>query len=156
MIKQLLLGLWAYDGWNNLNYVSGEMKHPHRDLPRVMFFGIPIVIICYLLANVAYLAVLRPGVVMHTNTVAMDFGNKLFGPVGGIILAVCVALSCFGVSRTSSGRKRSLVNALSYGDSLPMQVCLRERVSFTCHPSKVIFLASLANWVHPDKHLWWR
>lgn len=74
------------------------MKHPDRDLPRVIFFGIPIVILCYLLANIAYLAILRPEVVMHTNTVAMDLGRKWFGPAGGIVIAVCVALSCFGVS----------------------------------------------------------
>lgn len=91
-------GLWAYDGWNNLNYVSGEMKDPHRDLPRVIIFGIPLVIACYMLSNVAYLAALRPEVVMHTNTVSMDFGKKIFGPAGGIIFAVCVALSCFGVN----------------------------------------------------------
>ncbi|KAI7870117.1 amino acid/polyamine transporter I [Spinellus fusiger] len=94
----LYSGLWAYDGWNNLNYVSGEMKNPHRDLPRVIFFGFPLVILSYLLANVAYLAALRPEVVMHTNTVVMDFGKKLFGPVGGILFALCVALSCFGVT----------------------------------------------------------
>ncbi|KAG2223906.1 hypothetical protein INT45_009358 [Circinella minor] len=94
-------GLWAYDGWNNLNYVSGEMKHPHKDLPRAIFIGIPIVIVCYLFSNVAYLAVLRPQVVMHTNTVAMDFGKKIFGPVGGILLAVCVALSCFGTANAT-------------------------------------------------------
>ncbi|GAA5797944.1 hypothetical protein HPULCUR_003342 [Helicostylum pulchrum] len=84
-------GLWAYDGWNNLNYVSGEMKDPHRDLPRVIIFGIPLVILCYMLSNVAYLAALRPEVVMHTNTISMDFGKKIFGPAGGIIFAVCSA-----------------------------------------------------------------
>ncbi|GAN02973.1 L-methionine transporter [Mucor ambiguus] len=94
-------GLWAYEGWNNLNYVSGEMKDPHRDLPRVIIFGIPLVIFCYMLSNVAYLAALRPEVVMHTNTVAMDFGKKIFGPAGGIIFAVCVALSCFGSANAS-------------------------------------------------------
>ncbi|KAF7732296.1 hypothetical protein EC973_005192 [Apophysomyces ossiformis] len=97
----LYSGLWAYDGWNNLNYVSGEMNNPHRDLPRVIFFGFPLVVVCYLLANVAYLAVLRSEVVMHTNTVAMDFGKKIFGPVGGILFAVCVALSCFGTANAS-------------------------------------------------------
>lgn len=73
------------------------MKDPHRDLPRVIIFGIPLVILCYMLSNVAYLAALRPEVVMHTNTISMDFGKKIFGPAGGIIFAVCVALSCFGV-----------------------------------------------------------
>ncbi|KAI8976081.1 amino acid/polyamine transporter I [Pilobolus umbonatus] len=94
-------GLWAYDGWNNLNYVSGEMKDPHRDLPRVIIFGIPIVIVSYLLSNVAYFAVLRPEVVIHTKTISMDLGNKMFGPIGGIIFAVCVALSCFGSANAS-------------------------------------------------------
>ncbi|ORY99407.1 amino acid permease-domain-containing protein [Syncephalastrum racemosum] len=98
----LYSGLWAYDGWNNLNYVSGEMKQPHRDLPRVIIFGIPVVIVCYLLSNVAYLAVLRPEVVIHTNTVAMDFGKKLIGPAGGIVLAVFVALSCFGSANATA------------------------------------------------------
>ncbi|KAG1551506.1 hypothetical protein G6F49_008965 [Rhizopus delemar] len=47
-------------------------------------------------ANVAYLAVLKPEVIIHTNTVSMDFGKKMFGPAGGILFAICVALSCFG------------------------------------------------------------
>lgn len=67
----LYSGLWAYDGWNNLNYVSSEMKNPTRDLPRVIFAGVPIVIIFYLLANTAYYAVLPESVVMNTNTVAI-------------------------------------------------------------------------------------
>lgn len=67
----LYSGLWAYDGWNNLNYVSSEMKNPTRDLPRVIFAGVPIVIIFYLLANTAYYAVLPEEVVMNTNTVAI-------------------------------------------------------------------------------------
>ncbi|OBZ84424.1 b(0,+)-type amino acid transporter 1 [Choanephora cucurbitarum] len=94
-------GLWAYDGWNNLNYVSGEMKDPHRDLPRVIIFGIPLVVVCYMLSNVAYLATLRPEVVMHTNTVSMDLGKKIFGPAGGIVFAICVAFSCFGSANAS-------------------------------------------------------
>lgn len=67
----LYSGLWAYDGWNNLNYVSSEMKNPTKDLPRVIFAGVPIVIIFYLLANTAYYAVLPAEVVMSTNTVAI-------------------------------------------------------------------------------------
>lgn len=67
----LYSGLWAYDGWNNLNYVSSEMKNPTKDLPRVIFAGVPIVVIFYLLANTAYYAVLPEEVVMNTNTVAI-------------------------------------------------------------------------------------
>ncbi|KAG0234672.1 hypothetical protein BGW42_006292 [Actinomortierella wolfii] len=94
----LYTGLWAYDGWNNLNYVSGEMKNPIKDLPKVIFAGVPIVIVLYLLANTAYYAVLPTSVVMNTNTVAIDFGKQLFGPTGGVLFAICVACSCFGAA----------------------------------------------------------
>ncbi|GBB89743.1 hypothetical protein RclHR1_16520003 [Rhizophagus clarus] len=94
-------GLWAYDGWNNLNYVAGEMKNPARDLPRVIMVGLPIVIVCYTLANVAYYAVLPSSIVTQTNTIALDFGRKIFGHVGGIIFALCVAASCFGAANGS-------------------------------------------------------
>ncbi|KAF9547973.1 hypothetical protein EC957_007486 [Mortierella hygrophila] len=97
----LYSGLWAYDGWNNLNYVSSEMKNPTRDLPRVIFAGVPIVIIFYLLANTAYYAVLPEEVVMNTNTVAIEFGKQMFGSTGGVLFAICVACSCFGAANGS-------------------------------------------------------
>lgn len=31
-----------------------------------------------------------------SNTVALDFGRALFGPVGGMVFALMVAISCFG------------------------------------------------------------
>jgi amino acid transporter len=54
----LYAGLWAYDGWDNTNYVVGEMIHPARDLPRVVHTSFPVVIISYILANLAYIFVL--------------------------------------------------------------------------------------------------
>ncbi|KAG0307953.1 hypothetical protein BGZ98_009337 [Dissophora globulifera] len=97
----LYSGLWAYDGWNNLNYVSTEMKNPTKDLPRVIFAGVPIVIIFYLLANTAYYAVLPEATIMSTNTVAIDFGKQMFGNTGGVLFALCVACSCFGAANGS-------------------------------------------------------
>ncbi|CAG8565040.1 1260_t:CDS:2 [Paraglomus occultum] len=94
-------GLWAYDGWNNLNFVAGEMKNPARDLPRVTMVGLPIVILCYLLTNVAYYAVLPSSVVTKTNTIALDFGRQVFGGAGGILFALLVAASCFGAANGS-------------------------------------------------------
>jgi amino acid transporter len=38
--------------------VTAELKNPARDLPRAIFFGIPAVMIIYVFANVAYLAIL--------------------------------------------------------------------------------------------------
>jgi basic amino acid/polyamine antiporter, APA family len=50
--------LWAFDGWADLAFVSGEVRDPRRVLPRALIIGTAAVIAIYLLANVAYLAVM--------------------------------------------------------------------------------------------------
>lgn len=92
----LYAGLWAYDGWDNTNYVVGEMIHPSRDLPRVVHTSFPVVIICYILANMAYIFVLPTAVINKSNTIAVAFGGTVLGPVGSLLLALAVSGSCFG------------------------------------------------------------
>ncbi|QPG97239.1 hypothetical protein C2857_006014 [Epichloe festucae Fl1] len=95
-------GLWAYDGWDNTNYVVGEFRNPSRDLPRVIHSAMPLVIVSYVLANVAYFLVLPVEDVNSSNTVAVMFGSKVFGPVGSIILALMVSASCLGALTSST------------------------------------------------------
>jgi len=89
-------GLWAYDGWDQANYVGGEMVNPEKNIPRVIHFSMGLVTLLFMLANVAYFVVLDKDTVGKTNTVALDFGRALFGPIGGALFAVMVAVSCFG------------------------------------------------------------
>ena len=89
----LYAGLWAFDGWDNTNYVTGEFKNPSRDLPRVIHTAMPLVILCYLLANVSYIFVLPLSQINSSNTVAVQFGNKVFGPWGSLVLAIIVSAS---------------------------------------------------------------
>lgn len=92
----LYAGLWAYDGWDNTNYVVGEMIHPARDLPRTIHTSLPLVITSYLLANLAYIFVLPHEIINASNTVAVAFGSTVFGPLGSLFLALTVGASCFG------------------------------------------------------------
>ncbi|KAI0670298.1 amino acid transporter [Trametes maxima] len=92
----LYSGLWAFDGWDQANYVGGEMKNPEKDIPRAIHSSMCIVMLLFILANVAYFAVLDKATVGLSNTVALDFGRALFGPVGGVVFAAMVAFSCFG------------------------------------------------------------
>ncbi|KAK9350950.1 amino acid permease-domain-containing protein [Lipomyces doorenjongii] len=92
----LYAGLWAFDGWDNLNYVAAEMKNPSKDLPLVIHLAMPIVIICYMAANLAYYEVLQSSELAKSSTIALAFGERVFGRVGAIVFTVCVALSCFG------------------------------------------------------------
>ncbi|KAF9053722.1 amino acid transporter [Hymenopellis radicata] len=92
----LYSGLWAFDGWDQANYVGGEMHNPEKNIPRTIHSSMAIVTVLFLLANVSYFVVLDKSVVGLSNTVALDFGRALFGPIGGTIFACMVAFSCFG------------------------------------------------------------
>jgi len=73
----LYAGLWAYDGWDNTNFVVGEMIRPGRDLPKVIHTGLPIVIFAYILANLSYIFVLPTDILNNSNTVAVAFGSAV-------------------------------------------------------------------------------
>ncbi|KAI9835237.1 MAG: hypothetical protein M1837_003875 [Sclerophora amabilis] len=92
----LYAGLWAFDGWDNVSYVVGEFRDPRKDLPRIIHTSMPLVILSYILANIAYFFVLPLKVIEGSNTVAVQFGSKVFGPVGSLILALIVSASCLG------------------------------------------------------------
>ncbi|HEY3930561.1 MAG TPA: amino acid permease [Candidatus Koribacter sp.] len=54
----LLAALWAYDGWNNLNMVAGEIRNPGRNVPISLIAGVAIVGGLYMLMNAAVLYVM--------------------------------------------------------------------------------------------------
>ncbi|KAF8522271.1 amino acid permease-domain-containing protein [Hysterangium stoloniferum] len=92
----LYSGLWAFDGWDQTNYVAGEMKNPAKNLPRVIHISMTVVMILFLSANLSYFVLLDRETVAKSNTIALDFGHALFGRVGGIVFACMVAFSCIG------------------------------------------------------------
>ncbi|XP_039993829.1 b(0,+)-type amino acid transporter 1 [Xiphias gladius] len=88
-------GLWSYDGWNNLNYVTEELQRPEVNLPRAVLIAISLVTGLYLLVNVSYLTVMTPKELMSSSAVAVTWGNKVLGSWGWI-MSVAAALSAFG------------------------------------------------------------
>jgi amino acid transporter len=88
--------LWAFDGWADLSFVAGEVKDPRRTLPRAIIIGTVAVIAIYLLANVAYLAVMSVDEIRHSRLVAADVAQRLIGAPGVIFVACTVMLSTFG------------------------------------------------------------
>ena len=50
----MLAALWAYQGWANVAMVAGEIEKPERNVPRALIFGMLLVIVVYLVTNLAY------------------------------------------------------------------------------------------------------
>ena len=88
--------LWAYNGWQDVTCLSGEVRDPGRSLPRALVGGTLAVVAIYLLINAAYLHVLPIAVIAASPLVAADMAVRLLGPVGAALVAALVCVSTFG------------------------------------------------------------
>jgi basic amino acid/polyamine antiporter, APA family len=92
----LISVLWAYDGFADLSFASGEVKDPQRNLPRAIIFGTLAIISIYAGANLAYLY-MNPIEQMQTSPlVAADTMSAMFGQAGAAFISVVVMISTFG------------------------------------------------------------
>ncbi|CAD6184087.1 unnamed protein product [Caenorhabditis auriculariae] len=78
-------GLWAYSGWDVLNYSTGEISKPKRNVPLALLFGIGVVTAVYVSINVAYFVVLDVETVKSSNAVAALFSQATLGSLANII-----------------------------------------------------------------------
>jgi len=88
--------LWAYDGWGDLSYVAGEVQEPQRNLPRALIGGTLAVMAIYVLANLAYIAVLPVEQIRTSKLVAADVAQAVIGRPGAVIVSLTVMISTFG------------------------------------------------------------
>jgi len=129
-------GLWAYDGWNNLNYVTEELKNPLRDLPLAIMIGIPLVTGCYVLVNIAYLTVLTQAEIASSGAVAVTLANQLYG-VMAWVMPVFVACSTFGAANGSAFTGGRLVYVSAREGHMPKMLALIHRKRHTPLPAMV-------------------
>ncbi|EDW45882.1 large neutral amino acids transporter small subunit 1 [Drosophila sechellia] len=88
-------GLFAFGGWNYLNFVTEELQDPYKNLPRAIWIAMPLVTSIYVLVNLAYFAVVNKPEMLSSLAVAVTFGNRVFGPLA-FMVPIFVALSTFG------------------------------------------------------------
>ncbi|XP_075233052.1 Y+L amino acid transporter 2 [Lycorma delicatula] len=88
-------GLFAYNGWNYLNFIIEELKDPIKNLPRAIGISCTLVTVVYVMTNVAFYTTLSPAEVLGSEAVAVTYANQLFGVLAWTI-PVFVAMSTFG------------------------------------------------------------
>jgi APA family basic amino acid/polyamine antiporter len=90
--------LWAYDGWIEITFVAGEVKHPEKNVHRSLILSTVIIILLYLLINIAYIYVMSIGKLGQSTLVASDAATIILGPAGASFIAIAVILSTFGAN----------------------------------------------------------
>jgi APA family basic amino acid/polyamine antiporter len=90
--------LFSADAWNNITFTAGEVKNPRRNIPLSLAAGTGLVIVLYVLANVAYLSMLPLAEIQHAadDRVATAALETIFGSAGATLMAVAVMISTFG------------------------------------------------------------
>ncbi len=90
--------LFAADAWNNVTFTSEEVRNPQRNLPLSLALGAGLVIVLYLLANVAYLVTLPMSAIQQApdDRVATAALEVVFGGAGAVIMALAIVVSTFG------------------------------------------------------------
>jgi len=100
----MLGALWAYDGWNNVAPLAGEIRNPQRNLPRAFVGGMLVVAFLYVFVNLAYFYVLTPEQIASVSTgssVATEVLRRYLGPAAVSLTAVALMISSFGSLHSS-------------------------------------------------------
>ncbi len=93
--------LFSYGGWYYVNDIAGEIRDPQRNLPRSLIYGMLLVAACYILSNVAYLAVLGHAGLAASKAPAADVMRHALGEPGARAIAVGIAISTLGFCNIS-------------------------------------------------------
>ena len=89
----LVAALWAYDGWNDLNMVAGEIRSPERNIPIALIVGVATVGALYMLVNAAVQYVLPAGAMAASPRPASDAIGLVWGHFGASVVSAGMALS---------------------------------------------------------------
>lgn len=102
----MLAAFWAYEGWNTVGFLGGEIQNPNRNLPLALFFGLLIIMGAYALVNFTYLYVLPIDDIIAIRKVpnqiaAIEVIRHFAGNFGATILSVLILLTTFGCTNST-------------------------------------------------------
>ncbi|NTW31350.1 MAG: amino acid permease [Bacteroidetes bacterium] len=101
--------VFSSDAWNNITFIAGEIKNPKKNIPLSLLWGVLIVTVLYILANIAYLGLLpikgspeatdvigRGIQFAASERVGVAAASQIFGGAAAVIMAVLIMISTFG------------------------------------------------------------
>jgi APA family basic amino acid/polyamine antiporter len=96
--KAMVGPVFAQTAWTNVTFIGSEVREPGRNLSRALLFGCGIVVVLYVLANVAYIASLSLAEIQNApqNRIAVAMMRAAFGTPGVLTMAAAIMISTFG------------------------------------------------------------
>lgn len=89
----MILVLLTYGGWNEVTYLSGELRDARRNMVRVLLIGTAALTVLYVAANAAMLWVLGLAALRDSPAVATDVMRLALGETGAVLIGVFIALA---------------------------------------------------------------
>jgi len=89
----MIFVLFTYGGWNDAAYISAEVRERERNMARALFLSIGLVMLLYVLVNLAYLKGLGYAGMAKSDAVAADLLGRVWGPAGEKLISVMIAIA---------------------------------------------------------------
>jgi amino acid transporter len=89
----MIFVLFTYGGWNDAAYISAEVRDRERNMARSLFLSIGLVMLLYVLVNLAYLKGLGLSGMAKSDAVAADLLGRVWGPVGEKLISMMIAIA---------------------------------------------------------------
>ena len=119
MVLALQAVIYTYDGWNGPLYFGEETKNPGKGIPRSMVLGVLLVILIYVLVNVAFVRVLGMSRMAGDPFVAASAGKALFGARGDLVIRLLVLVSILSGMNACALMAPRVLHAMSLDRLLP-------------------------------------
>lgn len=106
MFTAMLGAFWAYQGWNTVGYIGGEITDAKRNIPKGITIGILIVIGIYLVVNTTYLSLLSVGDLKELHLAgnkiaAIEAVRTFWGEKGAVFIGVLILITTLGCTHAT-------------------------------------------------------
>jgi APA family basic amino acid/polyamine antiporter len=95
--KSLQLIIGTYDGWSAVCFFAEEDENPSKNIPRSLYAGAIIVMVIYVLLNIAFFHVLSVASLANSPLAAADVAKEVFGSYGSVIVTLIAIFSLISI-----------------------------------------------------------
>ncbi len=106
MFTALLAAFWAYEGWNTVGFIGGEIKNPNRNLPLALFAGMMVIIGAYAIVNFTYLYVLPIDQIISAHQAQNEIAavavvRHFAGGFGATLISIVILITTLGCTNAT-------------------------------------------------------